>query len=162
MKLRPRGGVEKVEQQMTPMIDVVFQLLAFFMFSFKIASQEGDFNVKMPLVGAGTSIEETLPPIKVRLTANADGSLARILLGDRNLARNFGALHQEVMAIVGGNPQAAENTEIELDCDYGLHYDNVINAITAVSGHLDESGHVVKLIEKIKFAPPRTEMINAK
>jgi biopolymer transport protein ExbD len=40
---------DKIELQMTPMIDIVFQLLVFFIMTFKIVSQEGDFNIKMPL-----------------------------------------------------------------------------------------------------------------
>jgi biopolymer transport protein ExbD len=50
MKVRNSGGKnEKVEIPMTPMIDIVFQLLVFFIMTFKIVSQEGDFNIKMPL-----------------------------------------------------------------------------------------------------------------
>jgi hypothetical protein len=49
-----------------------------------------------------------------------------------------------------------ETTEVELDCDYDLHYEHVIQAVTAVSGYLDNNGNVVKLVEKIKFAPPQT------
>ena len=39
---------EKIELQMTPMIDIVFQLLVFFIMTFKIVSMEGDFNIRMP------------------------------------------------------------------------------------------------------------------
>ena len=37
-------------------------------------------------------------------------------------------------------------------CDYGLAYENVVQAITAVSGFVQE-GQVVELIKKIKFTP---------
>ena len=44
---------------------------------------------------------------------------------------------------------------MEIDADYGLHYEYVIEAITAVSGYVDpETGLIKKLVEKIKFAPP--------
>jgi hypothetical protein len=33
----------------------------------------------------------------------------------------------------------------------------VIEAITAVSGTVGPDGQVIKLVEKIKFAPPRPE-----
>jgi biopolymer transport protein ExbD len=42
MKIKSRVP-NKVELNMTPMIDIVFQLLIFFIMSFKIAAQEGDF-----------------------------------------------------------------------------------------------------------------------
>ena len=50
MRVRNVDGIkdEKVEVQMTPMIDIVFQLLVFFIMTFKIVSLEGDFHVKMP------------------------------------------------------------------------------------------------------------------
>lgn len=157
MKMKKRPGVDKVEQQMTPMIDIVFQLLTFFVMSFKIATAEGDFNVKMPTGAPSAGSEIPLPPIRVRLTAGADGKLAGISMGDRPI-QNFNELHQEVINIVGTNtgPGAgASEYEIELDCDYNLHYSNVVYAITAASGYIDPQRGVVRLIEKIKFAPPR-------
>jgi biopolymer transport protein ExbD len=159
MKLRRRfsSGPEKVELQMTAMIDVVFQLLAFFLFSFKIAAQEGDFNIRMPLAGPGTPQIEQQLPIKVRLVADAQGNLEGIQLADRSLS-DFSALHQQIMSIVGNNsgPGAdAATAEVELDCDYNLKYKYVIAAVTAVSGYIAPSGHIVKLIQKIKFSPPK-------
>ena len=50
MKIRSRSGDgEKIETQMAPMIDVVFQLLIFFMLTLKIIEPEGDFSISMPL-----------------------------------------------------------------------------------------------------------------
>jgi len=149
---------------MTPMIDIVFQLLVFFVMTFKIAAPEGDFNIKMPLKAPSTGIPEQdqqLPPITVRLMAHGDGSLSRIQFGNRPLQENgrpsFALLRQAVRDMLGDEPGPAlrETTEVELDCDYQLRYEYVIEAITHVSGYIDPEGRVVKLIEKIKFAPPR-------
>ena len=161
MKIRKTtaGSPDKVEQQMTPMIDIVFQLLTFFIMSFKIAEVEGDFSVKMPLAApsAGRPDDTLLPPIRVRLAAGADGSIASIRMADRALP-NFAALHEEIIGIVGkdtGPGSLAENAEVELDCDYNLRYEFVIRAITAISGYTTPDQRIVKLIEKIKFSPPR-------
>ena len=88
------SGQEKVELQMTPMIDVVFQLLIFFLFSFKIASIEGDFNIKMPLAAAAQMPSDAppLPPIRVRLVAGPEGELAAIQMGEQPLT-SFRDLH---------------------------------------------------------------------
>lgn len=158
MKIRKNAGqVDKVEQQMTPMIDIVFQLLTFFLLSFKIVSPEGDFNIKMPVASQATpDIDDSLP-IKVTLKADDSGELAGITMNDRNLGTDFQQLRLQVISIVGGDSgpgSAAENTECELDCDYNLRYDNVMKAIDAVSGYR-EGGHIVKLIQKIRFAPPK-------
>jgi biopolymer transport protein ExbD len=162
MKIRHTGSgsPDKVEQNMTPMIDVVFQLITFFIFSFKIAVAEGDFSIKMPLAApsAGMPNEDNLlPPIRVRLIAGPTGELSGIRMGERALP-NFNALHNEIIGIVGtqsGPGSLAESAEVELDVDYNLHYRYVISAITAVSGYVDPNGRVIKLIEKIKFSPPR-------
>lgn len=158
-----RRSGEEVELQMTPMIDIVFQLLVFFVMTFKIAAPEGDFNIKMPLQApsSGPPIEQQLPPITVRLMARGDGSLSQIQFGNRVLQENgrpsFPLLRQAVRDMLGDEPGPAvlETTEVELDCDYQLRYEYVIEAITHVSGYVDPEGRVIKLIEKIKFAPPR-------
>jgi len=160
MRIRPRkqqdGGVEL---QMTPMIDIVFQLLVFFVMTFKIAAPEGDFNIRMPLVAPSEGIPEpeALPPITIRLSALSDGRLAGIQFGNRQL-KNFLELRERIIEVLGPDPgpSVIESTEVELDCDYHLRYEYVVEAITAVSGYVDEkTGQVIKLVEKIKFAPPR-------
>ncbi len=148
-----------VELQMTPMIDIVFQLLVFFVMTFKIAAPEGDFNIRMPLVAPSEGIPEpdALPPITIRLSALSDGRLASIQFGQRQL-KNFLELRERMIEMLGPDPgpSVIESTEVELDCDYHLRYEYVIEAITAVSGYVDpKSGQVIKLVEKIKFAPPR-------
>jgi biopolymer transport protein ExbD len=160
MKFRHQHVVEdRVELQMTPMIDIVFQLLVFFIMSFKIAAQEGDFNVKMPLAApsAGTPDDSLLPPLKLRLLADENGQLRAdgIQLNDRVFA-DFSGLRGYIRSLVGDDagPGSVGDAEIELDCDYQLRYTHTIDAVTAVSGYVDSDGNVVKLIEKIKFAPP--------
>lgn len=160
MKVRNVGSDQKVDLQMTPMIDIVFQLLVFFIMTFKIVSAEGDFNIKMPLAAPSEGLpdEDKLPPMKVRLRASGSGQLAQISLNDNNFGTNFESLHNYIISIVGderGPGSVQETAEVELDCDYNLRYDNVIKAVTAVSGFVDENGDIVKLVEKIKFAPPR-------
>ena len=40
---------EEIKMNMTSMIDIVFQLLVFFVMTFNPPQYEGDFSVKMPL-----------------------------------------------------------------------------------------------------------------
>jgi biopolymer transport protein ExbD len=66
-------------------------------------------------------------------------------------------LRKRIVALVGtdtGPNSLAERTEVELDCDYGLKYVNVVRAITSVSGKVQD-GQIVELIKKIKFTPPK-------
>ncbi|HTN74580.1 MAG TPA: biopolymer transporter ExbD [Pirellulaceae bacterium] len=162
MKIRKSpgsGAPEKVEINMTPMIDVVFQLLSFFVMSFKVVVAEGDFNVKMPLAAPrqGVPDDTLLPPMKVRLQADGNGNLASIKLNDNSFGTSFEQLRDYIIGVVGderGPGSIQETAEVELDCDFGLKYENVVKAITAVSGY-KQGDDVVRLVEKIKFSPPR-------
>ncbi len=157
MKVRNQTVAEVIELDMTAMIDIVFLLLIFFIMTFTIMSVEGDFNIQMPLAAPGGAVEDVHPPIRIRLTAAPDGSLSGIQMGARGLA-SFQDLHNEVRAMINddtGPGSLAESIEVELDCDYGLHYMHVMDAITSVSGHVDAENNVIKLIERVKFAPPR-------
>jgi biopolymer transport protein ExbD len=150
----------KVPIDMTPMIDVVFQLLAFFCMTFKIVAEEGDFNIRMPLAAprAGNPDPNQLPPMKLRLRADGNGNLVDLVLNERSFSgpTRFQQLHNHIASLVGDGSMAA-SAEVELDCDYGLKYENVIAAITAVSGDVGGDGQIIKLVEKIKFSPQRPE-----
>ena len=152
MKIRKStvGKEDTIELQMTPMIDIVFQLLVFFVMTFKIVSQEGDFNIRMPLAAPreGLPDEDLVPPIKVRLTADQGGGLAGIRLNDRSYP-SWDALQNKIISLLEGDPGMRINTEVELDCDYALKYENVVAAITAVSGYRDGNNEIVKLVQLI-------------
>ena len=159
MKIRGSGSeAQKIEPQMAPMIDVVFQLLIFFMLTLKIIAPEGDFNINMP-IGTPTQQEQPLQPdIKVHLVAGPDGSLQNITLGRRALGNDtaaFDRLNNEILRIIGnpGNP-LTKDIEVEIKADYGLRYEYTVRAIGAVTGRTDSKGNVIRYIEKIKFAPP--------
>ena len=152
------SGQEKIELQMTPMIDIVFQLLIFFIMTFKIVSMEGDFNIKMPQASpsATQNIEPDFPPMSLFLSAGEDGVISGIRLNNDPLP-SFPDVNRRIIELVGGQAPGVEgedSAEIELEFDFNLHYEYVIGAITAVSGYKDGQGNVIKLIEKIRFATP--------
>ena len=156
---RRESKFERINPDMTPMIDVVFQLLTFFMLTLKSVIPEGDFDIRMQLGAAAAAApdDQLVPPIRVKMTAAADGRLAGMTMNGSPV-RDFADLRTNVVSIVGtdtGPNSLAENTEVELDCDYGLSYENVVQAITAVSGMVRD-GQVVELIKKIKFTPVKS------
>lgn len=160
-KRKTHVGPHRIPIDMTPMIDCVFQLIIFFMLTLKIRADEGDFNINMPL-GQGQADALQIPDIKVRLDANADGSLARLKVGATDLGNDqqaFVELGRTIRGIVGrpGNP-LANDIEVEIDFDDGLNYQYVVSAISACTGTVVRQGgetRVVRYVEKIKFAPPR-------
>jgi biopolymer transport protein ExbD len=93
----------KIDINMTPMIDVVFQLLTFFMLTLKTVIVEGDFNIKMPLgAAAGAAEEIPLPPLQVRMTATPEGRLAGVRLGERTM------VDQQLLEELAGTDAAIE------------------------------------------------------
>lgn len=164
MKFRDHSAaVEKIEAPMAPMIDVVFQLLIFFMLTLKIVEPEGDFNINMPISAPQQNNEQQvdLPPIKVRLLAAADGALGDMKIGQQSLGAGDAAyerLNITIRRLVGsaaGTPMN-KDVEIEIDSDHELEWQHTLRAISACSGRLDkQKGAVVQYVEKIKFAPPR-------
>jgi biopolymer transport protein ExbD len=156
MKFKSHSA-EKVEMQLTSMIDVIFLLLIFFVMTFKIVAQEGDFNVRMPLSGQGATTDTTTLPIKIRLRSNADGQLVDIVVNEtRSFGNDFGKLRGHILELTGGNapPNPEDGPEVEIDLDYDLRYENVISAITSVTGQR-QGDDIKRLVERIKFAAPR-------
>lgn len=151
----------KVDLNMTPMIDVVFQLMIFFMLTLKIATPEGDFSINMPAKGNTVDgVTEPVSDIRVRLVANPDGSLAELKIGRRDLGnteRAFSALNSEILKLFGPPGNALmQDVAVEIDADYSLNYQEVVKAISACTGRVDpRTKQVVRYVQKIKFAPPR-------
>jgi len=167
MKIRNRNeGGEKIEIQMAPMIDVVFQLLIFFMLTLKIIEPEGNFDINMPLAATeSTSVNDPdLPPFKVRMEADpATGALSQLFYNGQRMGNDetaFQRLNLEILksvnALKAAGPDALDKQEVEIDPDFGLNYENIIDAISACSGRMVD-GKMVRYISRIKFAPIRAE-----
>ena len=143
---------------MTPLIDVVFLLLTFFVTTLKITAPEGDFGIKMPLTGNAGQVSSqpttlTAEPIRIRLFADPSGHLADILVGSNRLGPDPRRLREQIINLVGIAPTKQERDNLEAIIDYDTHlkFQYTIDAITAISGYLS-GGDMVPLIDKINFA----------
>lgn len=159
MKLRCRSVAEEPQVDMTPMIDMVFQLLIFFMLTFRVVAQEGDLGIRMPLGGVAGPSEDRLPTWRLRLLADEHGELAGRRLNDQPFP-DWQSLQRHIIRQLGDDrgPDSLQATvEVEIDSDYGLHYRHVVDGISAVSGFVDrDTDAIVRLVERIRFARPRT------
>jgi biopolymer transport protein ExbD len=149
MRVRTRS-VAGVKLDMTPLIDVVFQLLAFFCLTFRIATLEGDLAMQPPAQGGKGPITSTVPPMLVVLRADDQGGLRSLEFNGRPLA-GVEQLHQEVVSLFGSNPDLAAQAEARLDCDERLAYQHTIAAVTALTGQRLPSGEIQPLVGKVRF-----------
>ena len=166
MKIRNTDReAEKIKLEMTPMIDVVFQLLVFFILTYKVTAMEGDFGIKMPL--ASDEVESMTDPLSetvyIRLEPDENRNLAAVSVEfagntdrfeiDANPDAVFKSIQNIAIGVAagGGDPAGGNEIEAEIDADYDLRYAETIRVIEAISGYRDENEQIVKLIEKIKF-----------
>ena len=147
---------EEIKMNMTSMIDIVFQLLVFFVMTFNPPQYEGDFSVKMPLTSDTPDNDNIDPPsvINVKLTAALDGTLSNILVNSVPVDQNdlYGGLTKVIESELAaeGDPDKARETEVDFDIARELKYAYTVTAIEAVSGK-KEGDVVTRLICKIKF-----------
>lgn len=157
MLRRRSSAPARVDLQMTPLIDVVFQLLTFFLMSFRIAAAEGDIDLLLPLnnVSPGPT-NRVVDVIRVRLVARDDGDLATLeiaALPPLAGPQAFAELHAYAVRTVGAARDANQPDPIvELDADDRLRYEHVVAAVTAVSRRRDDHGAIAPLVKKVTFA----------
>jgi biopolymer transport protein ExbD len=97
MAKRESKLANKIPIDMTAMIDVVFQLLTFFMLTLKTVIVEGDFNIRMPLgASAGAAEDNPIPPLVLKMTATPEGRLASVQMGGKSI------IGQELLGELGG------------------------------------------------------------
>lgn len=161
MKLRNRITTGKISVDMTPMIDVVFQLLIFFMCTLKVIEPEGDFDISMPLGAPNPkSVSDAeLQPFKVRMKSDANGELAVLEFNGEDLGGGPNAIallnSRVARSVIAIGESQVEKQEVEIDPDYNLNYRYIIGAIGACSGTIGQNGRPISYLQRIKFAPIR-------
>ena len=164
------GGDEKIELQMVPMIDIVFQLLIFFVLTFNPSVPEGDFSIEMPQRSSDADDLPPVPFIHVRLIADSNRDLSRIVV---NKSKTFeadddpyGKLQNHIINETNKGSAAAqkdyrEKAEVKIEADFNLKYQYTIRAITAVTAYTNDNDDIIDLLHNIKFVqqkppPPET------
>ena len=123
---RTRRGVRSTSGlsiNLTPMIDVTFLLLVFFLVTSTFAKVEGLFAAKLPRDSGLTVPALPISPLIVRLTPDGDGCRIRI---DNFTAAptSFGDL-AEFLISVRGNPGFDDQTPVVIVADDALAWDYV-------------------------------------
>ncbi len=139
-----RQKTEDVEVPITPMLDMAFQLLTFFILTYHPAPAEGQFSMNLlpaqPVVSMDAPATneaannndlpaglKTLPTV---LRANADGMLARVTLGE-NQIEGMDAFSKELASILKDPTLPFDQTVIKVDPQ--LKYSELMKVINIFS-----------------------------
>lgn len=115
MHVPQRRGSRAVGINMTPMIDVVFQLIIFFLVSSHLAKQEAQLPLPLPVADSST-VPQPVEPKHVVLNVLEDGSL---LLAGRRLERR--ELESRLAALRAESPEL----EVKIRADRRVAYGEV-------------------------------------
>lgn len=144
-----------VKLDMTPMIDIVFQLLVFFAMTLQVAELEGDLALLPPVDKARPGpVRDATLPLQIALLADDRGGLRAVQLNGQSLA-GLDALHAETERLIGHDQAVAAATEVHLACDDELAYEHTVRAVTAVTGSRLADGRIKRLAGKVRFVATR-------
>src|SRR5205823_4910796 len=126
MLLRRQVNQERDEHiDMTPMVDVVFQLMTFMLFSVQMAGSE---KVEVPPARHGVGIEETEATFLTLMRPPAPGAEAPILLGNGD--GPAASPDQARAAVAEGSRQGRRKVIVQ--ADGGVPHGDVLKLLAAV------------------------------
>jgi biopolymer transport protein ExbD len=134
---------DEINLNLAAMLDMAFQLLTFFILTFKPAPAEGNIQMRMPQIhvgsasaasqpagatkGAGAVLDEGLRTLVITADANATGDIAMLTLGSGapvgNLARLDG--HLRAALLLPDSPF----DQIVIQAASGLRYDALMSVV---------------------------------
>ncbi len=160
---RAKKSDQEVKGDMTPMIDMVFQLLIFFILTLNIVDPEGDFYLRLPKPGSAQASENDVvtTPLRITLVSDSDGNLSKVFVGDKSCKMKTATdpdeteVRSRIRAAMGDSTGAPEDFEIELGWGGpgrdSLRYRYVLKMVGICTGERQPDGTVKTLVEKIKF-----------
>jgi biopolymer transport protein ExbD len=121
---------EDIELNVTAMLDMAFQLLTFFILTFKPAPVEGQVLLRMPPPQpvtnvnsgqkAGSDASNTNPvqglnTLIITAIANNNGDIKQLAVGETTMSNSLGALGQKVGQLLGDEGSAFDQVIIQVD-----------------------------------------------
>jgi len=123
-----------MELQMAPMIDVVFQLIIFFMCSIHFKSLEGKLYSYLPKDKGGIEGPRSLPPIdevRIKLVYSENAPLlTRIKVGNTEFP-DWDSLERQIRNISPNlvTPDGLEFIPVKIDADDGIPAQSVVSVL---------------------------------
>jgi biopolymer transport protein ExbD len=140
--LKKMRGME-IEIPITPMLDMAFQLLTFFILTYRPAPSEGQFsmnllppqnaievNKEQPKPDAQPSVDASLRTLKTTLRASENGLMGDMTLADKPIS-NLEELKKELESFV--NDPVLSFDQAVINVDPQLRYSEVMKVIDVFS-----------------------------
>jgi biopolymer transport protein ExbD len=129
----------EIEIPITPMLDMAFQLLTFFILTYKASPTEGQFSMNLlpaqkateitkeqPKDNAQPSLDASLRTLRTTLHAGENGQMGDITLADKPIA-SMAELKKELESFVNDPVLSFDQAVINIDPQ--LHYSEVMKVI---------------------------------
>lgn len=123
MNLNPKRRREEPEINLTPLIDVVFLMLIFFMVSTTFL-KEADLQIALPEASQQPSQQEGQP---IRVTVNEQGNF--FVNGKELVNTQIGTLERALEQALG--ERAADGTPVVIRADGDTNHERVVTAMDA-------------------------------
>ncbi|MEK7309834.1 MAG: biopolymer transporter ExbD [Planctomycetota bacterium] len=125
-------SAERNELNMTPMIDVIFQLMIFFMCSIHFKSLEGKLYAYMPMdKGPSGGNPPPIEEVRIRLAYSESSPLmARVKLGDIDF-KDWNSLERHLKDLAPGlvMPDGLDIIPVKIDADSDVPAQAVVNVL---------------------------------
>jgi biopolymer transport protein ExbD len=136
---KKRKSGEEVELNLAAMLDMAFQLLTFFILTFKPAPVEGQVNLRLPppmaIAGAGgkdagadfssKDVPKAVTTLVISVFSNRDGSLGQLAVGETPVG--ISALENRLQTVFGDKSNPFDQVIINVGPD--LRYDELMRVI---------------------------------
>ena len=120
MKIREDVAGEEAIANLTPMIDVVFLLLIFFMVTTTFLNPEREIEVDLPTAESAGAVES--PPEEIVITVRSDGSV---------FVRGESCEHDDLVALLRSAAQHDPETPVTIRGDRQAHHEAVVGVMDA-------------------------------
>jgi len=156
---------EDIELNVTAMLDMAFQLLTFFILTFRPAPVEGQVLLRMPppqpIAGlrageaAGNSAENRNPladlnTLVISAVANDTGGLRQLAVGETQMSNSLNALDSKLGMLLGDEGSAFDQVIIQVDSR--LRYDELMQVIDVCTRQKLPSGEPLTKLSFVEGA----------
>ena len=162
-KKRKRRNQGDVELNLAAMLDMAFQLLTFFILTFKPAPVEGQVLLRMPPpqpitnVNAGqkagsdasnTNPVQGLNTLVITAIANPDGGLRQMAVGDATMG-SVPALERKLSTVLGDPGSGFDQVIVQVDSR--LRYDELMQIIDVCTRQKLPNGEVLSKLSFVEL-----------